>query len=195
MFKKIVLIATASLVALAFSGCSKKPRRPNPLDTVMGQGYGSGPANQGSQDDFNPISLEGDGAMLESRFQGFDGMSSEDILASAERGVLETVYFQFDSSSIAPAERAKLDAAAQYLSANPSAFLVLEGHCDWRGTQEYNLALGERRAKSALDYLVTLGVSQSRLQTLSQGDLQAIEGASSAQMTQDRKVEILVIRN
>lgn len=194
MLKKIALIVTASLIALAFSGCSKKPRRPNPLDTVMGQDYGTGPA-QPSQDDFNPIEMEGDGRMLETRFSGFDGMSTEQIMESAERGVLETVYFQFDSSSIAGPERAKLNDAADFLSRNPGAFLVLEGHCDWRGTQEYNLALGERRAKSALDYLVTLGVAPNRLQTLSQGDLKAVEGASSAQMADERKVELLVIRN
>lgn len=192
MFKKIVLIVTASLIAIAFSGCSKKPRRPNPLDTVMGQDYGSRQnANAG---DFSPIAREGDGAMLESRFTGFDGMSTEEILGQAKRGVLETIYFQFESSSIAPQERAKLNAAAEYLASNPSSYLVLEGHCDWRGTQEYNLALGDRRAKSALDYLVTLGVAQSRLQTLSQGDLKATEGASSAQMAKERKVELLVIR-
>lgn len=193
MFKKIVLIATASLIALSITGCSKKPRRPNPIDTVIGQDYGSG-AGRNTSDGFDPISMEGDGALLESRFEGFDGMSTDEILAMAQRGLYEPVYFQFDSSAIAAQERSKLQSVATELNNNPSMYVVLEGHCDWRGTQEYNLALGDRRAKSVLNYLSTLGVSTSQLQTLSQGDLKATEGASSAQMSQERKVEILVIR-
>ncbi|MDQ8179104.1 OmpA family protein [Pelagicoccus sp. SDUM812005] len=192
MFKKIVLIATASLIALAFSGCSKKPRRPNPLDTVMGQGYGQG--NGGGMDDgFNPIDL-GEGNMLESRGTDWDGADIATLVANADRGMFSPVLFQFDSSAIAPTQRGTLESAANFLKQNPTAKLILEGHCDWRGTQEYNLALGDRRAKSALDYLITLGVSGNRLKTLSQGDLKATEGASSAQMAQERKVELLLIR-
>ncbi len=190
MFKKIVLIATASLIAIAFSGCAKKPRRPNPLDTVMGQGYGSG--NSRVDDSFNPIGLEGDGALLESRNDW--GGDIQALVANADRGMFTPVLFQFDSSAIAPTQRGTLEAAAEYLKNNPGVNLILEGHCDWRGTQEYNLALGDRRAKSALDYLVTLGIQSSRLKTLSQGDLKAVEGASSAQMTKERKVELLVVR-
>lgn len=190
MFKKIVLIATASLIAIAFTGCSKKPRRPNPLDTVMGQGYESG--QRGIDDGFNPIGLEGDGAMLESRADW--GGNIDALVASADRTMFRPVLFQFDSSAISPTQRGTLESAANFLKSNPTAKLILEGHCDWRGTQEYNLALGDRRAKSAHDYLVTLGISSNRLKTLSQGDLKATEGASSAQMTQERKSELLLIR-
>ncbi|MBK1878594.1 OmpA family protein [Pelagicoccus mobilis] len=189
MFKKIVLIATASLIAFAFTGCSKKPRRPNPLDTVMGPGYESGQQS----DTFNSMELEGDGALLESR-DDWGTASLEDLIARADRNMFSPVLFQFDSSAIAPTERPTLQNAADFLNSNPNAKLILEGHCDWRGTQEYNLALGDRRAKSALDYIVTMGVDPSRLKTLSQGDLKAIEGATSAQMAQERKVELLVIR-
>lgn len=191
MFKKIVLIATASLIAFSFSGCSKKPRRPNPLDTVMGQGYETGSSSM--SDGINPFGLEGDGAMLESRGD-WGSADLETLIANADRSMFEPVLFQFDSAAIAPSQRDTLESAATYLKNNPSANLVLEGHCDWRGTQEYNLALGDRRAKSASDYLMTLGIQDNRLKTLSQGDLQATEGASSAQMAQDRKVELLIIR-
>ena len=116
------------------------------------------------------------------------------LVDNADRSMFSPVLFQFDSSAISPQERSTLEAAANYLKATPSANMILEGHCDWRGTQEYNLALGDRRAKSALDYLVTLGISPQRLKTLSQGDLKATEGASSAQMARERKVELLVLR-
>ena len=62
------------------------------------------------------------------------------------RGVLQPVYFAFDSSAIKAAERPKLQAAKDYLDKNPGYRLLLEGHCDWRGTAEYNLSLGDRRA-------------------------------------------------
>ncbi len=190
MFKKIVLIATASLIAIAFSGCSKKPRRPNPLDTVMGQSYESG---NRSVDSIDPFMTEG-GDLPPVRDDVDWGGPIDVLLANAERSMFAPVLFQFDSSAIAPTQRGTLESAANFLKENPTAKVILEGHCDWRGTQEYNLALGDRRAKSALDYLVTLGIQSNRLKTLSQGDLKATEGASSAQMTRERKVEILVVR-
>ena len=187
MFKKIVLIATASLIAFAFTGCSKKPRRPNPIDTITGPAYNS---NAGI-DQINPT--DGFGESLPDIRPDWGG-DINDLIASADRNMFSPVLFQFDSSAIAATERSKLESAANFLQSNPGAKLILEGHCDWRGTQEYNLALGDRRAKSALDYLVGMGIGSDRLKTLSQGDLQAVEGASSAQMTQERKVELLLIR-
>ena len=67
-------------------------------------------------------------------------------------------------------------------------------HCDWRGTAAYNLALGDRRSNSVNSYLKTLGVSESRLVTLSKGDLDALEGATEAAMAQDRRVEVNVLK-
>lgn len=187
MFKKIVLIATASLIAFAFTGCSKKPRRPNPIDTITGPAYN--PASETDQINMGP----GFGEELPGIRPDWGGDINA-LIATADRSMFAPVLFQFDSSAIAGTERSKLEAAANHLQSNPDAKLILEGHCDWRGTQEYNLALGDRRAKSALDYLVGMGINPDRLKTLSQGDLQAIEGASSGQMTQERKVELLLIR-
>ena len=189
MLKKIVLIASALLIALAFSGCTKKPRRPNPLDTVMGDGAGTRTGIGNGE--FNPETMTGDGALygLESR----TGDGSGDWMDRARRNVLPTVLFGFNSATISADQRSKIDQAADYLRNNPGSNLVLEGHCDWRGTTEYNLALGDRRAKAVQSYLETLGISPDRLQTLSQGDLQATEGVSESQMTQDRKVEVLVV--
>ena len=188
IFKKTALLVTAIIVAVAFTGCSKKPRRPNPMDTVMdGGAYNNN--RRGGDEGFNPAAVGGDGAVLESR--SMDGSSS--WADQAQRGIYPTVYFAFDSASIAPQERSKLEDAAARLKSSSSARLVLEGHCDWRGTSEYNLALGDRRAKAVQQYLETLGISANRLQTLSKGDLGAPEGASAAQMTEDRRVELLVV--
>ncbi len=185
-FKKTTLVLSALLIALAFSGCSKKPRRPNPMDTVTGPGA-YGPGASGSEG-LNPLAMGGDAGEF-----GLERSSSDAWIDRARRGVYPTVYFAYDSASITAAERSKLDDAANRLRSNPNAKLVLEGHCDWRGTAEYNLALGDRRAKSVLTYLTNLGISSARFQTLSMGDLKAPEGASAAQMAQDRRVELLVL--
>ncbi len=110
------------------------------------------------------------------------------------RGLLQPVYFDFDRSEIKPAERPKLQAARDYLQSNPGARLLLEGHCDWRGTAEYNLGLGDRRANSAKRYLQSLGVAADRLETISKGSLEAATNADDATMAKDRRVEVVIIK-
>ncbi len=83
---------------------------------------------------------------------------------------LRTIYFDFDQSAIRPEARDALEATAQWLTANERALLLIEGHCDERGTNEYNLALGERRAHAALDYLIGRGVAADRIITTSYGE-------------------------
>jgi peptidoglycan-associated lipoprotein len=79
------------------------------------------------------------------------------------------VFFDFDSSEISSAGQSALDANAELLKRYPSWVVTIEGHCDERGTAEYNLALGERRALSARNYLATLGIAAERLRTVSYG--------------------------
>jgi len=169
-------------LAVAFAGCQKKPSRPNPSQTMVGPGAGSGlnPQSVNTNDLF-----AGGGSNIESRDPGG--------LGDQQRGVLPSVYFDFDSASIRVSERPKLSQAADYLSGSSTIRLVLEGHCDWRGTTEYNMGLGDRRAASVMTFLETLGVDISRIETLSKGDLEANENASEDQMQQDRRVELVVV--
>ncbi|MGH8018678.1 MAG: OmpA family protein [Opitutaceae bacterium] len=187
---KSLLRLTALLVAasaLVLAGCSKKPQRPNPSQTIMGPGSGAG---------LNPVAVDGmgtdlfgdAGTALESRDPGAFGEGNQ------LRNVLEPVYFDFDSAAIRVAERGKLAEAKDYLEANSGARLLLEGHCDWRGTTEYNMGLGDRRAAAVRDFLATLGISADRVETLSKGDLEAAESASDSQAQQDRRVELVVLR-
>lgn len=83
---------------------------------------------------------------------------------------LQDVFFDFDQWVIRPESRKLLESDAQWLAANPKAKIQIEGHADERGTEEYNLALGERRAKSVMNFLVNLGVSPSRLSSISYGE-------------------------
>ena len=82
---------------------------------------------------------------------------------------LKTVYFDFDKYDIRPDDAKTLDGDAAWLKANANNLVLIEGHCDERGTNEYNLALGERRAKAAMNYLVAQGVQASRITIISYG--------------------------
>jgi peptidoglycan-associated lipoprotein len=79
------------------------------------------------------------------------------------------IHFDFDKSNIRPGDAKILDASATWLRGNPNMLLLITGNCDERGTVEYNLALGDRRAKSAMNYLVSKGVDASRISTVSYG--------------------------
>ncbi len=83
---------------------------------------------------------------------------------------LKRIHFAFDKADIRPDDAKVLDASAAYLKANPNQLVLIEGHCDERGTNEYNLALGERRAKAAMNYLVSNGVAAARITTISYGE-------------------------
>jgi peptidoglycan-associated lipoprotein len=82
----------------------------------------------------------------------------------------ENIYFEFDSSALLTAAQQTLKRKAEYLRENPQLRVTIEGHCDERGTNEYNLALGDRRANSAKSFLVDLGISPGRLTTISYGE-------------------------
>ncbi len=82
---------------------------------------------------------------------------------------LQDVFFDFDRSLIRPDAKKSLDENVRWLKANPSATILIEGHCDERGTGEYNLALGQRRARSAHDYLVAAGIDAKRIKSISYG--------------------------
>lgn len=91
----------------------------------------------------------------------------------------EHIYFAFDSAALSAMAQATLKRKADWLMNNPGANVTIEGHCDERGTNEYNLALGERRAESARAYLVDLGISGSRLSTISYGEERPLDPRSN----------------
>ena len=86
------------------------------------------------------------------------------------QGLVGDVFFDYDRAELKPEARERLAKNAQWLNANPQFLVTLEGHCDERGTNEYNLALGDRRAGAARDYLQSLGVNTGRLKTISYGE-------------------------
>ena len=102
------------------------------------------------------------------------------------------VYFDFDSSNLTPEAQRVVEAHAQYLSNNPGMAVVLEGHADERGTREYNLALGERRANAVSEIFQAMGVAPDAIRTISYGEERPISmGQDESAWSLNRRVEIL----
>ncbi len=175
------IVASAALV---LAGCAKKPDRPHPGSTVLGPQTGGPGIPSGPTDTSFGQNTTG----LVDRGSDFDPNGHNRTALQAQ-----AVLFDFDKSDIKTSEREKLKIAKEYLDKNPTHRLLLEGRCDWRGTAEYNLGLGDRRANAAKKYLQTLGVPVDRLETLSKGSLEAAKNADEATMAKDRRVDLVVV--
>jgi peptidoglycan-associated lipoprotein len=130
------------------------------------------------------------------------GADSGDSSSSTEKGPshqamagMETIYFAFDQFTLSAEARNALADNAKYLKANSGVQVVIEGHCDERGSDEYNLALGESRALAAKEYLVSLGVSAKRLSVISYGEEKpAVKGSTEAAWAKNRRAEFKAVR-
>ena len=99
-----------------------------------------------------------------------------------------TVYFGFDSSELAGEAQATLDRQAAFLNVNPTMVVIIEGHADERGTREYNLALGDRRAVAVRDYLLAKGLNADRVRTVSYGkERPAVSGSNEESWAKNRR--------
>jgi peptidoglycan-associated lipoprotein len=163
-----------------FAGCTKKPR-PTPLDTSAMGSSTVAPNPMGTLTDASAGGLQA----------RTDGVIED---ADTIRGLLVSVYFDFDRSAIKQEEKAKISAAADYLKKTPQYRLMLEGHCDWRGTSEYNLGLGDRRAQAVKKFLQSIGAPADKLQILSKGSLGAVEKGTDEQMAKDRRVDFVILK-
>ena len=100
----------------------------------------------------------------------------------------DTVNFDFDSAELTVSARSTLNRQAAFLSLNPDLMIVIEGHADERGTREYNLALGDRRATAVRDYLVAKGINSARVRTVSYGkERPAVAGSDEAAWAKNRR--------
>ena len=126
-----------------------------------------------------------------------DDVLSEDIReanrAARERGWIRDAFFAFDATTLDAEAQEALRQSATWLRQNPEYRIRIEGHCDERGTEQYNLALGDRRADTALSYLVTLGVDRARIQTVSYGEERPFEeGANESAWAQNRRAHLVL---
>ena len=143
------------------------------------------------------FSLQGCGLMSSDTSTSDTSTSSLEAMRRGENpaeGPLKNVYFDFDRYDLRADTRETLKANADWLKENPGTQLEIEGHCDERGTTEYNLALGAKRAQVAKDYLVTLGVSGERISTVSYGkELSVCREKSEGCWQKNRRDRFVVI--
>jgi len=168
MTRSIRMVAVVMMVAaVAVTGCAKKKRIADE-STIGGAG--------------NEESLNASGSL--GRYKR--GLGPE------EGGVLKDLHFAYDSYELDGSARDVLAANGEWLKENTRARTEIEGHCDERGTVEYNLALGAKRAKSVKDYLVSLGVASDRLTTISYGEeLPLCRDASEQCYARNRRVHFV----
>jgi peptidoglycan-associated lipoprotein len=113
------------------------------------------------------------------------------------QGYIRDAFYTYDESTLDDAAQSALTSSANWLKGREGAgyHLLVEGHCDERGTEQYNLALGDRRANSAREFLVTLGVDGSRIRTVSYGEERPFEeGHDDAAMAQNRRAHLVLVR-
>ncbi len=185
------LVLTLAVLAL-LPACG--PKRPPALASTPG---GSGQAAPTETPDRAPAQPLEEGPDVRA-VQG-EGTEGTDIagnpLGSGEGGPLSDIPFDLDSAQLGDQARATLEKNALWLQGHRDARVSVEGHCDERGTVDYNLALGEQRARAARDYLVSLGVAADRLRVVSLGKERPLDpGSNEAAWARNRRAHFAVSR-
>ncbi len=165
---KGIFIGLIACGLLLLAGCPKPPVKETTQSPTMEQGdHGSTTQEPGDANRPDRGTVE----------------ATAEVIAS-----LKTIYFDFDKYNLRDDARRTLERNAEILKENPDVKIVIEGHCDERGTNEYNLALGENRANAARDYLIRLGIDGSRISTISYGEERPVAlGHDEAAWSQNRR--------
>lgn len=186
------LFIVAVALAVTAVGCKRGPKSLTYIPGQTGGPGGPGTIGDGSNVGGNPIGGENIGETTGIPAAPRPG---EDAITDRSTLALQTVYFDLDSSVLKPSEVSKVETVAGYLGSNLSHGVIVEGHCDERGTEEYNRALGERRAQSVREALVRMGADASRVHTLSVGeDVPAVDGHNEAAWSKNRRGEFVVLK-
>lgn len=196
--KSANLLVLGLVLAVAAAGCKKRPGQITPLPgaptaRITDESGGGrplpvepGPGSNVSGSNVNPSNTSGIPSNPEGSHEGW--VENRDALQA------DTVYFAFDSSTIRPSETSKVSAIADYLKNNAGAAVRVEGNCDERGTEEYNRALGERRALALREALVAQGVAPGRVDTISYGkDRPADPGHDESAWQKNRRDDVVVL--
>ncbi len=169
ILRVFAMVCVAIAVAAVSSGC--KGKKNTPIDPSLGANTGAG----------GGAGAGGDGT-------GLPNLNQEEILWGASG--LQNVYFDYDSSSLRQDALATLADNAAKINQTQGVVIQIEGHCDERGTQDYNFALGEKRALSVREHLIRLGVDGSRLLTISYGEEDPAQpGHDESAWSQNRRCE------
>ncbi|MFT7185854.1 MAG: peptidoglycan-associated lipoprotein [Pseudohongiellaceae bacterium] len=189
-FDSLKPITALLLSGLILTGCESMDTQDENLD--LGPDQGSMDAGEGNDDAVDTATY----AAPDEEKVSAEEMAEQEAIERAmkEQAALRevrTFYFDFDQSSVKVEARASLAAHAEFLAANPAIKIVLEGHTDERGTKEYNIALGEGRAKSISSFLVVNGVSRAQIEVVSYGEERPADMAhTDAAWAQNRRAYI-----
>ena len=162
VFRLLITVSILTSFALMTNGCGKSTV---PSEEMKPADQQQGITGTGIKADVG----EGMGE-VESIESSYVEPEKFSISEGRTNGPMLPIYFDFDKSNIRDDQKARLEGNADFLKANSSLSIAIEGNCDERGTNEYNMALGERRAQSAKKYLQNLGVSGARISTMSYGE-------------------------
>jgi peptidoglycan-associated lipoprotein len=188
------IVATLLAVALVASGCAKKElvRTEEPVPaTAPPAARESRPAGPAE----TPVSTPAVPDSATTTAADLGSAAADAAKAGQQQGLLETVYFDYDSFLLSQASRDALNRNGQLLLRKVSGKVRLEGHCDERGSDEYNLALGEKRAQAARNYLMSLGVTADRLSVISYGkERPAVQGSTEEAWARNRRVEFVLTK-
>ena len=192
---KQVGLVLAALMAATSAGCKTKPKNITPIPG--GNANVAGTGNLLNRDNGGKLNSGGDVVTIDET--GNIGLSDleefENMVMDRDALAAQTVYFELDRSEIHPDDLGKVEAVAGILAQDAQNKVLIEGHCDERGTEEYNRALGERRALSVRDALAGLGVSADRIRTMSFGeDRPADPGLDNAAYSRNRRGEFVLLK-
>jgi peptidoglycan-associated lipoprotein len=187
LIKLTLLLALVAALSFATTGCKKGPKNTTPLPGSRAGGPGGGDTALPPGNTFDPNSVSG----VDSATGGIpqDGSWSVDQFNQDAAALAAfTVYFAFDSDAVRSGEASKVSSVASALAVDASARLLIEGHCDERGTEEYNRSLGERRALALRAELAKQGIDPNRVKTISYGeDKPASAGHDESAWSQNRR--------
>jgi len=165
------------LAGLVMAGCSSKGSKAEPAEGAAGAGA------FGGEDVSRGPSTEGQ--------YGFDA-NGNPFIPGTNQPLTRVFYFDFDQSQLQQSDLTALEMHADILRNNPNRGVVIEGHADERGTREYNLALGERRANAIRSFLTAAGVPSNQIETVSYGEERPIDpGHSEAAWARNRRAELI----
>jgi len=202
---KSAFIATALLSSLVLlSSCGKKSVVPPEGTEIEGSEMSGGTnIDYPSAGSYSESGIAGEESMDSTGGPGSGNLSfnsgadqqSEEYRRTHGRSslVFSPIYFDFDQAGINSEMAPVLSANATYMKESPNTVIVIEGNCDERGTNEYNLALGERRAINAKEYMVNLGVNPARIRTVSYGEERPLfTGQNDTDWSQNRRADFIV---
>jgi peptidoglycan-associated lipoprotein len=191
MLLMMLFAAVVSVLALSVSGCAKKKVTAEEEMGAAVEETAMQPGDAGYEKIYEE-SMAGKEESLEAQA----AMEKEpEVLEGRTSAPLLPIYFDFDKSNIKEDQRARIVENATFLSENKGVRVRIEGNCDERGTNEYNMALGERRANSAKKYLVNLGIHEDRMHTISYGEEKPLlHGHDEYSWAQNRRDDFVVVK-